>query len=74
MKNKGVWIKTGDTVLEINKVQLEGQKGIYIADKILKRGMQLGVNYEESFIELSNKVKLLEQSLHELKNKLGNTD
>ena len=69
IKGRGVWVKTTDTCLELQEIQLEGEDCPQHADKLLKRGDKLGFNSQLEIARL--KTMISEQareisSLHRL--------
>lgn len=52
IKDQGVWVKTGDTCLELQELQLEGDDLPRNADQLLKRGDKLGFNPQLEIAEL----------------------
>jgi methionyl-tRNA formyltransferase len=66
-KNYGVNVKTGDSVIKINKVRKFGEREILDATDVLARGMHLGIDLEDEIfslkkkvIELTNQIELLQ--------------
>ncbi len=63
-KGIGVWVKTGDTCLEVEEVEIEGSgMGKQPAEVVLKRGTKLGYNPQVEIARLRQKVAELERQI-----------
>jgi methionyl-tRNA formyltransferase len=63
VKGNSVWIKTGDTCLEVENVQFEGAAEPARADTVLKRGAKLGFSASLAFEEISRRLARIEARL-----------
>lgn len=62
-----VWIKTGDTCLEVSAVSWGDDTPVLPAREILKRGMKLGLNLEDEVARLRGEVDVLRSELAAMK-------
>jgi methionyl-tRNA formyltransferase len=56
IKGRGVWVKTADTCLELQEIQLGSEHSPQQADKILKRGDKLGFNSQLEIAKLKTMI------------------
>ena len=67
LKDEGVFIKTGDSVIKITKVRFSGDSEILNADLALTRGMHLGLDLEDEVFDLKQKIDELTNQVEFLK-------
>lgn len=72
IKGRGVWIKTGDTCLEVLDIEIEGvNQGMQRADTALRLRNQLGYNPQLEIANLRKEVFELNRQLTELRKTAG---
>jgi len=74
LKGQGVWVKTGDTCLQVEEVSLHGDtdKGPVPAHRLLKRGQKLGYQPQLELATLHQIIEGLKTEIEQLKVKIEN--
>lgn len=73
LRDEGVWVKTGDTCIQVETVELEGRDEPEPADQVLRRGDKLGFDSQRELAALRSQVTKLQDEIERLKEENGAT-
>ena len=72
IKSAGVWVKTGDTCLQLETVELDAEgQGPLPAEEVLKRGDKLGFDPQLISASLLEEINDLKSRIRQLENDSG---
>lgn len=66
LDNGSVWVKAGDSCLEVHQVMFEGDSGPSEASRSLRRGVRLGIDPQQEVMRLRQRVSALELQVRTL--------